>query len=128
MYISRSLLLGHDSILVSRDMTVELNIHSNVVPREFPRVEIQPIIWYLHLKPVDDLLLKDTISITQAISPGRVIQRGHTVEKTRSQSAETAIAESSVMLLRDDILNSKAEIFKTSYTRRSILFLKGLRI
>ena len=109
-------------------MTVELNIHSNVVPREFPRVEIQPIIWYLHLKPVDDLLLKDTISITQAISPGRVIQRGHTVEKTRSQSAETAIAESSVMLLRDDILNSKAEIFKTSYTRRSILFLKELRI
>ena len=84
---------------MSSDMTIELNVYSDVVSREFPRVEVQPVVRYLYLEPVDDFLLKDTISITQAVSPGRVIQRSHTVEETRSQPTETAVPESSVMLL-----------------------------
>ena len=84
---------------MSRDITVELNVYSDVMSRKFPRVEVQPIVWNLYLKPVDDFLLKDTISVTQAISPGGIIQCSHTVEKTRSQPAETAVAESSVMFL-----------------------------
>ncbi len=84
---------------MSRDITVELNVHCDIVPGKFPRIEIQPIIWNLDLVSVDNLLLEDAISVTQAISPGRVVQCGHTVKKTRSQSAETAVAESSVMLL-----------------------------
>ena len=100
---------------MSRDITVELNVNSDVMSRKFPRVKVQPIVWNLYLKPVDDFLFKDTISVAQAISPGWVIQRSHTVEKTRSQPAETAVAESSVMLLRYDILDSKAKVFQTSY-------------
>ena len=48
---------------MSRDVTVELNVHSDVMPGEFPRVEVQPVIWYLYLVSVDNLLLKDTISV-----------------------------------------------------------------
>ena len=98
-YISRPQLLSRGSVLASRDITVELNVYSDVMSRKFPRVEVQPIVWNLYLKTVDYFLLKDTISVTQAISPGRIIQRSHAVEKTRSQPAETAVAESSVMLL-----------------------------
>ena len=89
-------------------MTVELNVHSDIVPRKLPRVEVQPIIWYLDLISVDDFLLEDTISVTQAIPPSRIIQRSHAVKKTRSQPAEAAVAESSVMLLGYDILDSEA--------------------
>lgn len=90
---------GQAGILVSRNITVELNVHSDIVPGKFPRVEVQPIIWYLHLVSVHNLLLKDTVPVTQAITPGRVVQGGHAVKETCSQPAETAIAQSSVMLL-----------------------------
>ena len=112
---------------MSRDITVELNVYSDVMSRKFPRVEVQPIVWNLYLKPIDNFLLKDTISVTQAISPGGVIQRSHTVEKTRSQPAETAVAESSVMLLRYDIFDSEAKVFKTSYKDRLVAFLNEWR-
>lgn len=69
------------------------------MPGKFPRVEVQPIIWYLYLISVDNLLLEDAISVPQAISPGRVVQGGHAVKKTCSQPAEAAVAKSSVMLL-----------------------------
>ena len=80
-------------------MTVKLNVHGDIVPGKLPRVEVQPIIWYLYLESVDNLLLKDAISVTQAISPGRVVQRGHAVKETCGQSAEATVAESSVVLL-----------------------------
>ena len=80
-------------------MTVELDTDGDIVPGKFPRIEVQPIIRYLYLVSVDDLLLKDTISVTQTVSPGRVVQGGHAIEEARSQPAETAVAESSVMLL-----------------------------
>ncbi len=69
---------------MSRDITVELNVHCDIVPGKFPRVKVQPIIWYLYLVSIDDLLLEDAISVTQAISPGRVVHCGHTVKETRS--------------------------------------------
>ena len=98
------------SILVSRDIAVELNVHSDIVPGKFPRVEVQPIIWYFYLESVDNLLLEDTISVTQAISPSRVIERGHAVKKTCSQPAKTAVTKSSVMLLRYDVFDSEAQV------------------
>ena len=85
-----------------------MNVHGDIVSGKFPRVEVQPIVRYLYLISVDNFLLKDTISITQAISPGRIIQRSHTVKETRSQTTETAVAESSVMLLGYDILDPEA--------------------
>ena len=109
---------------MSRDMTIELNVHSDIVPGEFPRVEVQPIVRYLDLISVDDFLFKDTIPITQTVSPGGIIQRSHTVKETRSQPAESAVAESSVMFLRYDILDSEAEVFKPSYIGRSTVFLR----
>ena len=115
--ISITPLIDQSNVLVSRDMTVELNVHRDIMPRKFPRIEVQPIIWYLYLVAVDNFLLENTISISQAISPGRVIQCSHAVEETCSQPAETTIAEGCVMLLGYDILNSEPQVFQTSYTK-----------
>lgn len=103
-------------------MTVELNVYGDIVPWKFPRVEVQPVIRYFYLESVDNLLLEDTISVTQAISPGRVIQRGHAVKETCSEPAEAAVTESSVMLLRYNILNAEAEILETSYGSRLAVY------
>lgn len=116
--------LDQTSILVSGDMTIELDVHSDIVPGKFPWVEVQPIVWYLYLVSVDDFLLEDAISITQTISPGGIIQRSHAVKKTRSQPAESAVAESGVMFLGYDILDSESKIFKPSYISRSMVFLE----
>ena len=104
---------------MSGNMTVELDVHGDIVPREFPRVKVQPIIGYFNLVAVDDFLLEDTVSVTQAISPSRVVQCSHAIKETSSQAAETAIAESRVVLLGYDILDSEAQILKTSYRSRS---------
>lgn len=112
--------VGQTSILVSGNMAIELNVYSDIVPRKFPRVKVQPIVWYLYLISVDDFLLEDAISITQTIAPGGIVQRSHTVKKTRSQPAESAVTESSVMFLRYNILDSESEVFKPSYMSRSI--------
>lgn len=67
----------------------------------------------LYLVAIYDFLLEDTISVSKAVSPSRVIERGHTVEETSRKSSKTAITESSIMLLINDILNSESKIGET---------------
>ena len=104
---------------MSRNITVELDVHGDIVPRKFPRVEVQPIIGYFNLVAVDDFLLEDTVSITQAISPSRIVHGSHAIKETSSQAAKTTITESRVVFLGYDILDSEAQILKTSYRTRS---------
>ena len=109
-------------------MAVELYVHGDIVSWELPRVEVQPIIGYFNLIAVDDFLLKDTISITQAISPSRVVQGSHAIKETSSQAAETAITESRVVFLGYDILDSETQILETGYRSRSdTILINGRR-
>lgn len=66
-------------------------IDSYVVPGEFPGVEIQPVVGNLDLVAVDDLLFEDTITISQTIAPGRVVQACQTVEETGGQTSQTTV-------------------------------------
>lgn len=79
------------------------------MPGELPRVEVQPVVWHLNLVPIDDLLLENTIPVPQTIAPGGEVQRGHGVQETSSQAAETTVSKSSIVLLVNDILNAEAE-------------------
>lgn len=54
----------------------EAYIHSDIVSGELPRVEVEPVVGYFHLISIDDLLLENTISVSQAVAPGRVVERG----------------------------------------------------
>lgn len=96
------------------DMAVELNIDSDIVTRELPGVEVEPVVWHLDLVSVDDLLLEDTVAVPEAVTPGRVVEGSQTVEEAGSETAETTVSESSIVLLFDDILDSEAELGETS--------------
>ena len=74
--LPRALLLAL-VILPAVDLAVELNVNYNVMALELPWVEVQPVVGNFDLVSVDNLLLKDTVAVAQAVTPGRVVERGH---------------------------------------------------
>ena len=95
------------------DMAIELDIDGDIVTRELPGVEVEPVVWHLDLVAVDDFLLEDTVAVPEAVTPGRVVEGSQTVEEAGSETAETAVSESSIVFLVDDILDSEAEVGET---------------
>lgn len=89
-------------------MAIKLNVNSDIVPRELPWVEIEPVIGDLNLISIDNLLLKDTIPVPKPIAPSRKVHRRHTIEEARGESSKTTISKRCIMFLGNDVLNSKA--------------------
>ena len=58
--------------------------------------ELEPLVRLLHLVAVHDSLVEDAEVIAQAVPDGGEAQRGHGVEKTGGQAAETTIAQPGV--------------------------------
>lgn len=83
--------------------------------RELPGVEVQPVVGHLDLVPVDNLLLEDTIPVTQPIAPGGEVQSSHTVEEASSETTQTTVSKGSIVLLLNNILNAETEVGQTSY-------------
>jgi hypothetical protein len=77
---------------------------------ELPRVEVKPVVRDLDLVAVDNLLLEDTVSVSQAVAPCGKVERGETVQEAGGKSTKTAISKRSVVLLLNDILNVETEI------------------
>jgi hypothetical protein len=103
-------------LLILSNITIKLDLDCHVLTWEFPRIKVQPVIWNLHLISIDDLLLEDAVSVSKSVSPGWVIQCCKTVEEACSKPSKTAVAESSIMFLRDDVLNPEAKLGKSLYT------------
>jgi len=103
-------------LLILPNVSVELDFDSHIMTWEFPWVKVQPVVWDLHLVSIDDLLLEDTISVSKSVSPGWVVQCCETVEEACSKPSKTAIAEGSIMFLRDDVLNPEPKLGKSIYT------------
>lgn len=70
----------------------------------------QPIIRNFDLVSVNNLLLENTIAVSQSVPPGGIVETGKTVEETSRQSAQAAVAQGGVVLLADDVLDAEAEI------------------
>lgn len=100
-------------VLVLADMSVELDVDSNVMSRELPRVEIKPVIRNLHLVSIDDLLLEDTILVPQSITPSRVIEGGHAVQETGCKTTKTSVTQGCITLLLDDVLEIEPNLLKS---------------
>ena len=66
-------------ILVLANAAIKLNVDRNFVTREFPGIIIEPVVGDLHLVSVYDLLLEDSIAVSQSVSPSRVVQCSHAV-------------------------------------------------
>lgn len=89
-------------------------IHSHIVSRELPRVKVEPIIRNLNLIPVDDFLLEYSISVPQTIAPGGEAQGRQAVEEASRETTKTAVSESRIMLLLNDILDPEPKVRKSS--------------
>jgi len=90
------------------------HINGHIMSRELPRVEIKPVVGDLNLITINDFLLEDTIPVPQTITPSRIVQRCQTVEEAGSQTAQSAIAQRSVVLLLNNVLDAETEVGKTS--------------
>lgn len=89
------------------NVPVELDIDRDIVAREFPRIEVEPVIGNLDLVTVDDFLLKDTIAVAEAVAPGRVVEGCHAVEEAGGETAETAVSEGGVVFLADYVFHAE---------------------
>lgn len=94
-------------------MAKELYVYDNIVTLELPGVEVEPVVWHFDLVSIHDLLLKDPVSVAQAVSPGWVVQGGHRVEEAGGETSETAVSERSIVLLGDDVFHAEAEVAQT---------------
>jgi hypothetical protein len=75
-----------------------------VGPRNFPWVRPgEPVIGLLALPAVVHRLLEDAVFVAQAGTDPRNAQRGHRIEETGSQPAQSTVAQASVRLLFDDL-------------------------
>jgi hypothetical protein len=57
--------------------------------------------------------LEDTIGISEAISPSRVVKGSQRVHEARSKATETTITKSRIDLRLDHVLHVKAELLDT---------------
>lgn len=88
-------------------------INRDVVAGELPGVKVQPIVGNLNLVTVDDFLLEDSVSVAKAVAPGGIVERSQAVEEASSKSAQATVAQTSVVLLADDVLDSEAKFRET---------------
>lgn len=100
-------------ILPLADVSIKLDIHNDIVSWELPWVEVEPVIWNLDLVAVNDLLLEDTVSVAETVTPSWVIEGSKGVEEAGGETTKTTITESGIVLLVNDILDSEAKFGKT---------------
>ena len=80
-------------------LAVEMNLVFNVDTLDFPRISVtQPIIWNLNLKTVFDNLLKDSVVISDTISPSRIVKRCERIQEAGCQSSQTSISQGCIDL------------------------------
>lgn len=66
-------MLKESYLLVLADIAVKLYLDRDIMPWELPGVEVKPIVGDFDLIPIDNLLLEDSIPVTESITPRRII-------------------------------------------------------
>lgn len=107
--VAKDLFLILDSLVLPH-ITKELDVDRDVVASELPRVEVKPIVRNLDLITINNLLLEDTVFVSQSVTPGGIVERGQAVEEASGKTAKTAISKRSVVLLTDNVFHAEAEI------------------
>ena len=81
---------------------------------KLPGVKVEPVVWNFDLVSVDDFLLENSISVSEAVTPGGEVEGGQAVKETSCETTKATVTQSSVMLLFDDVFDSESEFVKTS--------------
>ena len=90
---------------------VEFDAEQVVGSGDFPGVAIlKPGVGNLDLGAVDNTLVKDAVLVADAVTVGGQLQGGQGVKETRSQSAQTAVAQASVPLGIAEVFEGVAKL------------------
>jgi hypothetical protein len=93
---------------------MDTHVHSDVLSGELPGVEVKPVIRHFHLIAIDDLLLEDSVSVTQTVTPSGEVKRSQAIQEASGQTTQATVSESSIVLLADDVLNAESEVGESS--------------
>lgn len=67
----------NSTVIVLLDITIESDVVVNIFSLDFPRVAMaQPVVRRLDLVTIDDSLFKDTIIISDTVSPSGNLKSG----------------------------------------------------
>lgn len=93
------------AILVLLRVTVETNLVGDILALNFPRVAVvQPEVRNLYLITILDLLLENTVVISNTITPSRDLKGGERVDEASGKSTETTITKGGISLLLIELL------------------------
>ena len=102
------------TLVVLSDTTIEPHWVHNVGSLDLPWVALlEPEIWDLDLAAIDDLLLEDTVVVSDSVAPSWQLKGGHRVEEAGSESTETSISEGGIGLLLVDLLEVVADVHES---------------
>lgn len=103
------------AVLVLLRVAVEADLVSDVLSLDLPGVAVvEPEVWDLNLVAVSDLLLEDTVVVSNTVAPSRDFECGEGVDEASSESAETSVSEGSVTLLLVEVLQLVAHVHESS--------------
>lgn len=88
-------------------------VDRDIVTWELPGVKVQPIVRHFDLVAVNDFLFEDSVSVAKTVAPCGVVEGSQTVEEASSESTQATVAQTCVMLLGDDVLDSKTKLRET---------------
>jgi hypothetical protein len=92
-------------------VATELHIAAPFGARELPGIAVaQPLVGFLDLPAVDDLLLEDSELVADAVTQRWHFERGQRVNETRGKAAETAIAQARLVLVRQQLFEVEPEL------------------
>lgn len=88
-------------------------VDGDIVTGELPGVKVQPVVRHFDLVTVNDFLFEDSVSVTKTVTPGGVVETSQAVEEASSKSTQAAIAQTCIVLLGDDVLDSETKLRET---------------
>lgn len=88
-------------------------VDRDIVTGELPGVKVQPIVGHFDLVAVNDFLFEDSVSVAKTVAPGGVVETSQAVEEASSKSTQATVAQTCIVLLADDVLDSKTKLRET---------------
>mmetsp|Transcript_101606 Transcript_101606/g.140414 ORF Transcript_101606/g.140414 Transcript_101606/m.140414 type:complete len:202 (+) Transcript_101606:1511-2116(+) len=97
--------------MVLSHVTVETNRVSYIRALNFPRVSIlQPEVRNFNLVTILDLLLEDSVFVSNTVTPSRNLKSGERVKEASGKAAKTTVSESGISLLFVEIFHLVADV------------------
>ena len=92
------------------DLATEVDGVGQVAPLDLPWIAIlEPVVRLLDLPAVPDLLVEDSVVVSDSIAICRNLERRETVEEAGGQTTESSVAKPCIRLLVDEVLQLVAE-------------------